>query len=48
MGRPTKKDGVKLEPKISMEPFEKLGLDFVGPIEPPSNKKEHILVFTKY
>ena len=35
-------------PSSSLEPFEKWGLDFIGPINPPSKNKEHILVCTDY
>jgi hypothetical protein len=48
MGKPTKRDEMPLQPHISLEPFDKWGLDFVGPIDPPSNQKKHILVCTDY
>jgi hypothetical protein len=48
MGKPTKRDEIPLQMHVSLEPFEKCGLDFVGPINPPSNQKEHLLVCTNY
>ena len=37
-----------LQPQLVMEPFEQWVLEFVGPFNPPSNKKAHILVATDY
>ena len=37
-----------LQPQVCIEPFEKWALDFVGPINPPSNQKKYILVCTDY
>ena len=48
MGRPTRSDEMPLHPQLSIEPFEKWGLDFIGPINPPSKNKEHILVCIDY
>lgn len=48
MGRPTRSDEMSLHTQLSIEPFEKWGLDFVGPINPPSRNKEYILVCTDY
>eukprot|EP00253_Pinus_taeda_P002920 PITA_02920 len=31
-----------LQPQVTFEPFEKWGMDFVGPINPPSNQRENI------
>jgi len=33
---------------VTFEPFEKWGMDFVGPINPPSNQKQYIIVCTDY
>jgi hypothetical protein len=30
-----------------LEPFDKWGMDFIGPIDPPSGKNKHILVCTE-
>ena len=35
-------------PQIMIEPFEKWAIDFVGPINPSSLKKKHILVCTDF
>ena len=37
-----------LNPQLVIEPFERLALDSVGPINPSSNQKTYILVATKY
>jgi hypothetical protein len=37
-----------LNPRIVLEPFERWALDFVGPINPPSNQKVYIVVCTDY
>jgi len=37
-----------LQPQVLIEPFEKLALDFIGPINPPSKQKKYILVCTDY
>lgn len=35
-----------LQPQLSIELFQKWRLNFVGPINPPSNQYEYILVCT--
>jgi len=48
MGKPTPRDEMTLQPQVTFEPFDKLGTDFIGPINPPSKKKQHIIVCTDY
>lgn len=48
MGRPTKIDKIPLQPQLVLAPFDKWGLDFIGPISPTSNNKEYILVCIDY
>ena len=48
MGNKTKRDELPLHPIIACEPFDKLGMDFIGPIDPPSNEKKYILVCIDY
>ena len=37
-----------MHPQLTFEPFEKWGMDFVEPINPPSKQKQHIIVITNY
>ena len=48
IGDPNKRDGMPLTPEVTWESFEKWGLDFLGPIDPPSNQKSCILVYIDY
>jgi hypothetical protein len=48
MGKPTKRNEMPLHPQVSLEPFEKWGMNFIGPIDTPSRNKNHILVCTDY
>eukprot|EP00253_Pinus_taeda_P002627 PITA_02627 len=48
MGKPTPKYVMRMQPKMTFEPFEKCGMDFVGPINPPSKHKQYIIVCTNY
>ena len=41
-------DQIPLQPQVMIEPFEKMALDFVGPISPMSRKKKYILVCMDY
>eukprot|EP00253_Pinus_taeda_P027084 PITA_27084 len=48
MGKPTPKEEMPLQPQVTLEPFEKWGMDFVGPINPPSRKRSYIIVCIDY
>jgi IS30 family transposase len=48
MGHLGKVDKIPLNPQVSLEPFEKWAIDFVGPFNPPSQQKVHILVYMDY
>lgn len=47
-GEPTPKDEMPMEHQVTFEPFERCGMDFVGPISPPSKQKQYIIVCTDY
>lgn len=48
MGKPTPRDEMHLQPQVTLEPFEKWGMDFVGHINPPSRQMSYIIVCTYY
>ena len=48
MGKPTQRDEIPLHPQVSLDPFDKWGMDFVGPIDPPFGQKKYIIVCTDY
>ena len=48
MGRPTRSNEMPLNPQVVVNPFDKWGMDFVGPIDPPSNGKSYILICNDY
>lgn len=48
MGKPTPRDEIPLQPQVSFEPFEKWGMDLIGPIDPPSRQNKYIIVCTDY
>jgi hypothetical protein len=48
MGRPVTTDEMSLQPQVLVEPLEKWTLEFVGPINPLSRRKMHILVCIDY
>lgn len=49
-GRPTNSDRMPLNPVLPLEPFQKWGLDFVGPFKPKAKQtgNKYILVATDY
>eukprot|EP00253_Pinus_taeda_P021131 PITA_21131 len=47
-GRTSQSDEMPLKPQLVIEPFERWALDFMGPLNAPSNQKTYILVATEY
>ena len=41
-------DEMPLQSQVTFEPFDKWGMDFIGPIDPPSRQKKYIIVCTDY
>jgi len=39
MGRPNLRDEIPLQPQVTFKPFDKWGMDFIGPIDLPSKQK---------
>eukprot|EP00253_Pinus_taeda_P031073 PITA_31073 len=39
---------MSMQPQLTFEPFDKWGMDFVGPISPPSRHKQHNIVCIDY
>ena len=48
MGKLVARDKIPLQPQVLIKPFEKWDLDFVGPIDSPSQGKRYILVCIDY
>ena len=50
MGQPNERDRMPHQPILPLEPFQKWGLDFVGPFKPPATRtgNKYILVATDY
>eukprot|EP00253_Pinus_taeda_P029356 PITA_29356 len=48
MGQPNHRDEMPFNPQVILEPFERWALEFIGPINPPSNQRVYILVCTDY
>ena len=48
MGQPNILEEMPLQPQLVVEPFDRWAIGFVGPINPPSRQKVHILVCTHY
>lgn len=38
-GKTHSRDEIPLQDQVDVEPFDKWGIDFIGPIDPPSGKK---------
>jgi len=37
-----------LQPQVALELFDKWGMDFIRPIDPPSGQKNYIIVYNDY
>jgi hypothetical protein len=48
MGQPNHRDEMPLQPQVVLETFERWAIDLIWPINPPSNQKFYILVYTDY
>eukprot|EP00253_Pinus_taeda_P003788 PITA_03788 len=48
MERPTPRDEMPLQPQVTFKLFDKWGMEFIGPIDPPSKQKKYIIVCTDY
>lgn len=48
MGQPNQTNEMLVCPQVMIEPFEKWAIDFIGPINPKSLSKKHILVCTDF
>lgn len=43
MGKSTPTDEIPREPQVVIEPLDKWGIDFIGPIDQPSWQKKYIV-----
>ena len=48
MGQPRQANEMPLQAQVVLEPFDKWAIDIVGPFNPPSQQKFHILVCNDY
>lgn len=48
MGPPIQSNEIPLQTQLVLESFERWGMDFMGPIKPPSSQKSYILVSIYY
>jgi len=44
MGKSTPEDEMPLQPQVTFETFDKGGMDFNGPIDPPLGQKKYIIM----
>ena len=47
-GETQKKDEMPLHPQVALEAFYKWGMNFFGPIDPPSGQNKYIIVCNDY
>lgn len=45
-GRPSRRDELPLNPQVSLHPFEKWAIDFIGPIQPARKKTDAQYIIT--
>ena len=49
MGRPSRRDEMSLNPQMTLQPFEKWVIDFVGPIQPQGKTgTRYIIIVMEY
>lgn len=50
IGRPSRRDELPLHPQVSLQAFEKWGINFIGPIQPPGKKTgaRYIIIVMEY
>jgi len=46
MGRPSWRDEFPLNPQVSLQPFEKWAIDFIGSIQPPRKRTGACYIIT--
>jgi len=48
MGKHTPMDEMPLQPQVTSKPFDKWGMDFIGPNNPLSKQKQYIILCAEY
>lgn len=48
MGKPSPRNEMPLQSQVTLMPIDKWGMDFIRPIDPPSEHKKYIIVCTGY